>query len=125
VAATEAEIRRGMALARLGLGRAARQSFRRVIELDKGQLAAQARIAQGRLFLEEGDGESALSEFLKVALLYAHSEEVAEALFLSGELLEARGERDAALARYREAADQHAETAFGRSARKRLSEIEE
>ena len=123
-AALEAELTRGRALSRLGEGRAAKQALRRVIDGDQGQLAARARLVLGRLLLDEGETEAALSEFLKVALLYAHAEEVAEALFLSGEVLESRGDKDAALARYREAVQKHAETVFGRAARERLSEIE-
>jgi TolA-binding protein len=118
----QAELWHGRALARLGERRGARAAFGHVIDKDRGQLSAQARLGIGQIALEENDLEGALSEFLKVALLYAHEEEVAEALFRAGDVLERQGEHELALARFREAAG-HDKTVFGRTARERLDGV--
>jgi TolA-binding protein len=119
--AVEAELWRGRALAHEGRSRGARQSFERVIEQDRGVLSARARIELGRLALGAGDGEEALSQFLKVAVLYAHDEEVAEALYLAGQVLEAQDDRARAETQYAEAATKHGETRFGKLAKERLA----
>ncbi len=118
--AVQAELWHARALAALGERRGAEAAFRHVVDKDRGQLSAQARIALGSMSVEAGDLEGALSEFLKVALLYAHEEEVAEALYRAGEVLEKQGESEQALVQWREAA-KHEETAFGRRARQRLA----
>ena len=64
----------------------------------------------------------ALSEFLKVAVLFAHEEEVAEALFRAGEVLEAQGHLAQARERFAEAATNHPETTYGDRARRRLTD---
>ncbi len=117
--AVQAELWHARALAALGERRGARAGFAHVIEKDRGQFSAQARLALGKLAFEENELEEALSEFLKVALLYAHEEEVAEALYRAGEVLEKQGDGEQALARFREAAG-HEKTAFGRTAHERL-----
>ena len=119
----EAELTRGRALSALGRGRPARQALGRVLQLDgESVLAARAHLLLGKLARSEGDLEAALSEFLKVAVLYAAEEEVAEALFLAGECLDEEKKPDAARARWREAADQHPDTKHGALARSRLAE---
>jgi TolA-binding protein len=118
----EAELARGRALVALGRGRAARQALARVLALDgESVLAARAHLALGRLSRSEGDLEAALSEFLKVAVLYAADEEVAEALYLAGECLSEQEKPDAARARWSEAAQEHPATKHGALARARLS----
>ncbi len=119
--ATEAELWRGRALAANGKDRAARGALQGVVSADRGILAARAQIELGRLELQAGEVEAALSAFLKVAVLYGHDEEVAEALLLSGECLEKLGDRDRAHDRYREILDKHAQTTFAAQARSRLS----
>jgi len=119
----EAELWRGRALAKQEKRRGARQAFAKVIENDRGVLAAQARIELGRIALAEGDREAALSEFLRVAVLYAHEEEVAEALFLAGQVLEAQNEREGAIAQYREAVTKYPEAQYAQSAKERLEAL--
>ena len=121
----EAELWRGRALAGLDQRRAARSAFERVLARDSGVLAARAHLELGRLALAEGQRDEALSKFLFVAVLFAQPEEVAEALFLAGGILEQKGEREAALARYREAVEAHADTDFGARCRARLAELEQ
>ncbi|MEM8713214.1 MAG: tetratricopeptide repeat protein, partial [Planctomycetota bacterium] len=117
---TEAELWRGRALSRRGDRRAARQSLARVIEADEGVLAAQARIETGRILEAENDGEGALSEYLKVAVLYGHAEECAEALVRAGDVLAASGEKGRAKERYEEVLKDYPDTAFAKKAKKRL-----
>jgi TolA-binding protein len=121
---TEAELWRGRALAAQRKTRAARQAFERVVAGDKGELAAQARLGLGRLLEREGRTDEALSEFLKVALLYAHEEEVSEALYRAGTCLEAQGDREKALEQYRVVVDQHPRTRFADTARKALERLQ-
>jgi TolA-binding protein len=116
----EGELWRGRALLERRDLRAARAAFERTLALDQGELAAGARLGLGRLASAEGKHEAALSEYLKVALLYAHEPSVAEALYRAGETLEALGDPDKARARYREVADEHARSPFAERARERL-----
>ena len=82
--AVEAELWRGRALAARKKTRGARQAFERVIALDRGVLAARARLGLGHMSRDEGDLDEALSQYLKVAFLYAHEAEVSEALYHAG-----------------------------------------
>ncbi len=120
----EAELWRGRALAASGNARGARQAFDRVIARDKGVLAARARIETGRLHFAAGDVDAALSEFLKVAVLYAHPEEVSEGLFLAGKCLEKQGDLARARAQYQEIVEKHPKTSFGAASKARLREID-
>jgi len=119
----EAELWRGRALARTGKERAARQALQRVATEDKGLLSAQARLELGDIALAAGEHEDALAEYLKVALLYAHEDEVAEALYKSGRVLEQQGKPDLARERYEEALEKGARTPFAAKARERLGEL--
>lgn len=116
----EAELWRGRALLAQANGRAARAAFERTLALDQGDLAAGAHLGLGQVHESEGRLDEALSEYLKVALLYAHEDSVAEAQLSAGRVLEAQGEAEKAKARYRELADEHAESRFAARARERL-----
>jgi len=116
----EAELWRGRALAAGGSLRAARQALARVISRDEGVLAARARLELGRVALAEDDTEAALSEFLKVALLFGYEEEVAEALLFSGQCLELQGKQDRAREQYRELLDKYPNSTSAGEARERL-----
>src|SRR6185503_17575641 len=72
----EGELWRGRALAAQQKSRAARGAFERTLALDQGELAAQARLGLGGLLEAEGRLDDALSEYLKVALLYANEDAV-------------------------------------------------
>ncbi|MCP3919541.1 MAG: tetratricopeptide repeat protein [bacterium] len=119
----EAELWRGRALAALDERRGARQALARVVQGDRGVLSAQARIELGRLALASGEAEEALSEFLKVAVLYAHDEEVSEALYLAGQVLEGQGDRVQALAQYDELLTKHPKTRFAARAKERVDAL--
>jgi TolA-binding protein len=121
--AAEADLWRGKALAQRGDARGSRAAFERVLAKDHGQLAARARLEVGRLAQAAGDHEQALSEFLKVALLFADGEEVCEALYLAGGELEQLGQVDKAKERYVELTDQHAKSPFAAKARERLQQL--
>jgi TolA-binding protein len=121
----EGELWRGRALAALGKARAARAALERALALDSGELAAGARLELGRLAEGEGRLEDALSEYLKVALLYAHEELVGAALFGAGRVLEAQGAPEQAAARYRELVSEHAASADAPRARERLRALGE
>ena len=100
--------------------RGARQSLSRGVENDEGVLAARARIELGRLAEAEGDAEGAVAEFLKVAVLYAHDEECAEALVRAGDVLARTGKEDRAKDCWSEAARDYPETAWAEEATSRL-----
>jgi TolA-binding protein len=121
---TEAELVRGRSLRALGDTRAARTAFGVVLTRDQGLFAARARLELGELARADGDLEAALGEFLKVAVLYEPCDEVADALVRAGSVLEARGEKDAALARYREVVKDHAERPAAAQARARITALE-
>jgi TolA-binding protein len=119
----EAELWRGRALVAQEKGRSARAALERVVALDQGELAAQARLALAGLLESEGKVEEALSEYLKVSLLYAHEESVAEALLSAGRCLEHLGRTEQAAARWRELVEQHASSRFAADARVRLAAL--
>ena len=118
----EAELWRGRANARLGRGDASRRALARVIELDRGELSAAARIELGKLARTEGDLERALSEFLRVSVLY-ETETVAEALLLAGEVLEEQGDVQGAVGRYEELVKAHPDSPFARTAGQRMNKL--
>jgi TolA-binding protein len=120
---TEAELWRGRALVGLHQPRAARAAFERVIERDRGILAAQAHIELGRQHLAAGERDDALSKFLYVAVLFASPEEVSEALFLAGQVLESQNNIEAARSRYREALADYPDAAFTARCKSRLTEL--
>lgn len=118
----EAELWRGRALSRVKERRAARQSLSRVVEKDQGVLAAQARIELGRMHEAENDDESAISEYLKVAVLYGHAEECAEALVRAGDVLVRQGKADRGKAQYEEAIADYPDTPWADEGRERLGQ---
>lgn len=121
--AAEADLWRGKALAQRGDARGAKSAFERVLAKDRGQLAARSRLELGRLAQAAGDKEAALSEYMKVALLFADGEEVCEALLLAGGALEELGQPDKAKEQYRELVEQHPKSAFAGPARERLNRL--
>lgn len=120
----EGELWRGRALLAQKKLRPARAAFERTLALDQGELAAGARLGLGRIAAAEGKHDAALSEYLKVALLFAHEPSVAEALYRAGEALEALGDPAKAAARYREVLAEHARSTFAAAARERLAVLE-
>ncbi len=119
----EAELCRGRALAALEKPRAARSAFDSVLRLDRGALAARARLEIGRLHYAAGQHDDALSEFLKVALLYAHEAEVAEATLLAGHCLQAQGQRELAIEQYQRLVEKYPKSPFAAEAKKRLKTL--
>ncbi|MBK7641578.1 MAG: tetratricopeptide repeat protein [Planctomycetes bacterium] len=119
----EAELGRGRALGELGDARGARVCFERVLALDQGVLSARAHLELGRLDYSASDLDGALAEFLKVAVLYAADEEVAEALVLAGRVLEDQKQPDKALEQYREVLAKHGQARYAGEARKRLDAL--
>ena len=120
----EAELWRGRALAAQSKQRPARQAFERVISLDKGELAAAARIGLGKLFEGEDRDEEALAEYLKVAVLYAHEASVAEALLRAGGCLERLDDPERAAKQYQEILAKYPNSSFADAAREALRRVE-
>ncbi|MFH0946371.1 MAG: tetratricopeptide repeat protein [Planctomycetota bacterium] len=119
----EAELWRGRALVARGNDRAARQAFDRVIALERGVLAARARLELGRMHYAAGEPEKALSEFLKVAVLYGTEAEVSESLFLAGVCLEKIGDHAHARSQYQELVQKYPRSPFAEKARERIEEL--
>ncbi len=122
-ALAEADLARGRALSRQGDDRGAAQAFAAALEAGTGRTAAAARIGLGELDERAGRFEEALSAYLKVAVLYEACDEVAEALFATGRVLEAQDRIDSAIARYTEVIDDHPERPAAAKARGRLAEL--
>ena len=118
----EAELWRGRALARQAQRRAARQALEGVTTRNKGALAAAARVELGRLAEEEGDLESALAEYLKVAVLYADPDAVSEALFRAGDVLARQGDKERAAAQFRDVISRFPDSTWAKEAQKRLAQ---
>ena len=79
--------------------------------------------APAEMKLDESQAK-AVAEFLKVAVLYAHPEEVAEALYMAGQILETTGDGERAIEQYREILENYPEARFARPARERLRDLE-
>jgi tetratricopeptide (TPR) repeat protein len=120
----EADLARGRALAHLDRSRDAQAAFERTIALDKGVLGARAHLELGRLHLASKANESALSEFLKVEVLYDLPEETAEAMLGAGGALEAMGDAKRAAEQYRELVEKHGQSPAAAAAKRRLAELE-
>ena len=119
----EAELWRGRSLAALSRGRAARAALERVLRLDDGALAAEARVVKGDLLLSEERFEDALSEYLKVAVLYTHPPAVAQALLGAGQALEQLERPEDAARRYAEVLERYAGSPWARSAQQALDRL--
>ncbi len=119
----EAELWRGKSLFELQDMRAATQALERVCAEDRGVLSAQAYLTLGQVAQVSSDLDEALSQFLKVAVLYALDEEVAEALYRAGQVLEAKEDSERARAQYADAAKRFPATPFGERAAVRLTEL--
>lgn len=119
----EAELWRGESLLQIGDMRAARKALERVVSEDRGVLSAHAYLALGRLAQAQDDLDEALSQYLKVAVLYALDAEVAEALFRAGNVLEAKGDLERAIDQYEDAKKRFPKTAYGALASDRLVQI--
>ncbi|MEO1698591.1 MAG: tetratricopeptide repeat protein [Planctomycetota bacterium] len=116
----EAELWRGRALRNTGQLRGARQSLARVVDNDEGVLAARARIELARVSEAENDAEGAVAEYLKVAVLYGHAEECAEALVRAGDVLARTGKEERARSVWAEARKDYPKTPWGAKAAQRL-----
>ncbi len=120
----EAELARGRALAHLDRSREAQSAFERTLALDKGVLAARAHLEIARLHFAAKAYEPALSEFLKVAVLYDLPEETAQALLGAGQTLEAQGDPKRAAEQYKEVVEKHGESSAAALAKRRLAELD-
>ncbi|MBL8842178.1 MAG: tetratricopeptide repeat protein [Planctomycetes bacterium] len=98
--------------------------FDAVLQADRGVLAARAHLGRGEVLQAQGRLDDALSEFLKVALLFDTPPEVARALWGAGQCLEAQGDVAKAKARYAELVEKHADAAQAGAAKARLRELE-
>ena len=97
--------------------------FDAVIAADRGVLAARAHLGRGEVLVAQGKLEDALGEFLKVSLLFSSEPEVARSLWLAGQCLEQMGDKEKAMARYRELIEQHSKSTEAKNARARLTEL--
>lgn len=122
--AAEADLWRGRAQAHAGDARGARATFERLVTKDRTVIAARARLELGKLAAAAGEHERALADFLKVALLYANENEVAEASLLAAGELEALGQLERARERYRELVERQPKSEFARRARERLAQLD-
>jgi len=102
----------------------ARSAFDRVLTKDKGLIAARARLQIGAWHMDRDQAEDALAEYLKVALLYAHADEVAEATYRAGQCLEKTGDTVAEKKQYTDASTKHPKTEYGRRAKERLAQMD-
>ena len=102
----------------------ARRRFQKVIDQDKGVLSARAYLGTGQISSAQQDYETALGEFLKVALLYENEDEVCESLWLAGNCLERMDDAERAAARYRELIERYPEHPLSKAARERLAQIQ-
>ncbi|HET6203541.1 MAG TPA: tetratricopeptide repeat protein [Planctomycetota bacterium] len=116
----EADLWIARALRRTGRAGQARKVLERVAATGGDLLAARARLETGEILLGEGNADGALSEFLKVAILYDHAEEAARALLGAADCLEKTGQRDRARERCRELIERFPDHPLAAQARSRI-----
>jgi TolA-binding protein len=121
----EAELARGRALAHLNRSREAQSAFERTLALDQGVLAARAHLELGRMHLAAKAYDPALSEFLKVAVLFDLPEETPQALLGAGQALEAQGDSARAIQQYKEVVEKYGKSEAASAAKQRLRELQE
>jgi TolA-binding protein len=119
----EGELERGRALAKLDDRRGARAAFEDVLRRDNGVLAARARLELGRLDERDEQWESALEQFLKVAVLFEGTDEAAQALLDAGGVLERLERFEPAAGRYREILERYPESDAAAVATERLADL--
>jgi TolA-binding protein len=120
----EADLWVGRALQAKGSGAQARKVLERVVATGGDLLAARARLEIAASLLEEDGPEAALSEYLKVAILYAHEDEVARALLGAGGCLEGLGDATKAAERYRELVERFPRHPLVPEAKGRIARLE-
>jgi TolA-binding protein len=120
---TEGELWRGRSLAAMDKTRAAQQAFERVLANDKGVLSARAYLGIGKLQLAAEDIESAMSSFLKVAVLYGTEAEVSEALYYAGICLEKQGDPKRAAQQFNDILTRYPQGAWAAQAQERLDAL--
>jgi TolA-binding protein len=114
----------GKSLVATGRHDSAIQCFRRVTASHRGETAARSQYEIGNCFLEKGDAQQALSEYLKVRFLYGHVEWVAAAMLRCGQCFERLEQTDRALETYRELVEKYPEEESAKKARSRISELD-
>jgi tetratricopeptide (TPR) repeat protein len=120
----EARLWRGRAQAARKNTAEARATFAKIADSDPGRLGADARLEQGELELAAGDTRSALSAFLKVAVLFSDADLVARANWGAGRALEESGDAPSAVQRYRDIVAAAPKSKLAQSARERLVALE-
>ena len=118
--ALESALWQGRALAALGRGAEAERRFQKVLDGERGVLAARAHLGLGDLFAERGDDRQALGEYLKVALLFDDEQEAGDALFAAGATLERQGDAEQARKQYEDLLRRFPEHPRAAEARRRL-----
>jgi TolA-binding protein len=108
----------------LNRSRDAESAFERTLALDKGALSARAHLELGRMHFAAKAYDPALSEFLKVAVLYDLPEETGQALLEAGRTLEAQGDAARAIEQYREVVGKYAQSSAAPAAERRLRELQ-
>jgi TolA-binding protein len=120
----EVELARARCHRRLAASLPAKQALLRVLELDQAGLAAAAQLELAGLARDQGRISEALTEYLKLPVLYEPSEPVAQALFGAAEMLEALKRPERAREQYAEFLRGFPEHALAERARRRLSELD-
>lgn len=100
-----------------------RAAYREVTKTD-GELAARAQYRIGRSYEEEGDGDKAIDELLKVSILYGHPTWIAKASLRSADLLAADGQAEKARRLYEEVVKDHGGSAEAQLAQQKLSAMQ-
>jgi TolA-binding protein len=119
------EARLWLARARAVRGDAAsaRAMLEALVQTDKGRIGAEARLSLGELALSAGDAQSALSSFLKVAVLFSDVELVAAADWGAGRAFEALEQPEQAAGAYRELIAKAPKSPLAARARERIAAL--
>lgn len=101
----------------------AANAYRLVTRRHQGETAARAQFQIGECLFAKGDFSNAVSELLKVDILYAYPQWSAAALYEAGRCFEKLGKIIEARAHFKQVGEQHGDTKWAELASERLSEL--
>jgi TolA-binding protein len=90
---------------------------------DRSETAARCQFQIGECLFLLGRHDEALQELVKVTVAYSYPAWSSKALFEMGRVLEDKGEKDRAVAQYKEVVEQYPESDAAAAARERLKKL--
>jgi TolA-binding protein len=120
----QARFGRGYARENQGRYDEAIADYREVVSRHKGPTAARSQFQIGECLFAKREHEAAVTELMRVDILYAYPEWSAAALYEAGRCFQAMGKSQEARAQFTDVAERFGETEWAQLASQRLTEME-